>query len=94
MPADALRSLATTGTFDNCNFTVSTSAPDHLVERFGEVLLAMSYDDPIVRPLCDLEGLKRWGPGRTDGYDLLERAVDVSGFYDTAGVITASGYRY
>lgn len=93
VPADALRPLAATGPFDHCNFTVSTAASDHLVERFGELLLDMSYDDPAVRPLCDLEGLKRWEPGRTDGYDLLERAVDAFGFYDAAGAITASGYR-
>ena len=46
------------------------------VARFGELLLAMSYDDPAVRPLLDLEGLKQWLPGRTTGYALLERAVD------------------
>ena len=30
---------------------------------FGELLLAMSYADPDVRPLLDLEGLKEWLPG-------------------------------
>jgi hypothetical protein len=35
----------------------------------------MSYDDPAVRPLLDMEGLKAWLPGRTTGYTLLERAV-------------------
>jgi len=36
----------------------------------------MSYDDPTVRRLLDLEGLKKWLPGRVEGYALLERAVD------------------
>jgi hypothetical protein len=40
----------------------------------------MSYDDPAVRPLLDLEGLKVWKPGRTEGYALLERAVDRFGY--------------
>ena len=43
--------------------------------RFRELLLAMSYDDPAVRPLLDLEGLKVWLPGRTTGYTLLDRAL-------------------
>ena len=33
----------------------------------------MSYDDPEVRPLLDLEGLKAWRPGAPSGYAPLER---------------------
>ena len=39
-----------------------------LVKRFRELLLGMSYADAEVRPLLDLEGLKQWLPGRTEGY--------------------------
>jgi hypothetical protein len=42
----------------------------------------MSYDDPEVRPLLDLEGLKRWLPGRVEGYAQLDRAVDAFGVID------------
>jgi len=69
-----LRVLLQTGPYDHCNFTVLTDAPP--IARFRELLLAMSYDDPAVRPLLDMEGLKCWLPGRTTGYALLERAVD------------------
>ena len=31
--------------------------------RWSEALLAMSYDDPSVRNVMDLEGVKRWLPG-------------------------------
>ena len=41
-----------------------------------ELILGMSYDDPAVRPLLDLEGLKEWRPGRLSGYAQLNRAVD------------------
>jgi hypothetical protein len=58
------------------------------------VLLAMSWQDPGVRPLLELEGLRAWQPGRSSGYALLERAVDDEGFYDGSGAITAGGYRY
>jgi hypothetical protein len=42
----------------------------------------MSYGDPAVRPLLDMEGLKQWRPGRTSGYQQLERAVDRFGTID------------
>ena len=52
----------------------------------------MSYDDPVVRPLLELEGLKQWRPGRTSGYDQLEAAVDRLGFYGADGSILVEGY--
>jgi hypothetical protein len=42
----------------------------------------MSYEDPEVRPLLDMEGLKRWVPGRTQGYAQLDRAVDLFHYLD------------
>ncbi|HVV88390.1 MAG TPA: PhnD/SsuA/transferrin family substrate-binding protein [Kofleriaceae bacterium] len=75
-PAGAVQVIAQTGAYDHCNMTVLPHAPAAEVARFGELLLAMSFDDPAVRPLLELEGLKQWRPGRTSGYALLERAVD------------------
>jgi phosphonate transport system substrate-binding protein len=69
-----LRVVLQTAPYDHCNFTALTDTP--AIARFRELLLAMSYDDPVVRPLLDMEGLTRWLPGRTSGYALLERAVD------------------
>jgi ABC-type phosphate/phosphonate transport system substrate-binding protein len=80
LPSDATRILARTGSYDHCNFTVLDDAPNELIGRFVELLMAMSYDDPEVRPLLDLEGLKAWKPGRVSGYDLLNRAVDRFGY--------------
>ena len=94
LPAGATRVLTQTEPYDHCNFTVSPEAPSGLVSRFLELLLGMSYDDPLVRPLLDMEGLKVWREGRVQGYEALERAVDEAGFYDAAGNITIDGYRY
>jgi ABC-type phosphate/phosphonate transport system substrate-binding protein len=80
LPAGATRILARTAPYDHCNFTVLDGAPDERVQRFGELLLSMSYDDPATRPLMDLEGLKAWVPGRTSGYGQLERACDRFGW--------------
>jgi phosphonate transport system substrate-binding protein len=76
LPEGRARVLAQTAPYDHCNFTVLDGAPEGLVARFTELLLGMSYDDPAVRPLMDLEGLKAWKPGRTEGYAALERACD------------------
>jgi len=76
LPAGAARTLVHTEPFDHCNFTVLDDAPKAKVDRFVEILLAMSYEDPVVRPLLDLEGLKTWKVGRVSGYAALDRAVD------------------
>ncbi len=78
-PGSTVRILETPP-YDHCNFTVLDGADldralADRIARFAELLLAMSYDDPEVRGLLDLEGLKRWVPARTDGYRLLADAV-------------------
>ena len=94
LPAGQTTVIARTAPFDHCNFTVSPGAPDDLIQRFTALLLGMRWDDPAVRPLLELEGLRQWKTGRTTGYAALERAVDDEKFYDAAGHITASDYRY
>ncbi len=84
------RVLAQTDPYDHCNMTVVGDDPS--IDRFGELLLSMSFADPVVRPLLDLEGLTEWMPGRTSGYAALEAAVDDTGFYDAEGNVTADDY--
>ena len=93
LPAGSTRVLAQTAPFDHCNMTVSPGAPTSLTQRFKDLLLGMSYGDPSVRPLLDLEGLKAWCDGRTSGYTPLEGAVDSAHFYDQQGTVTARDYR-
>jgi phosphonate transport system substrate-binding protein len=81
--SSATRVLAQTPPFDHCNFTVLDGAPDQQIARFRELLLAMSYANEEVRPLFDLEGLKQWLPGRTQGYAQLAAAVDRFGTIDS-----------
>jgi ABC-type phosphate/phosphonate transport system substrate-binding protein len=83
IPSGATRVLAQTPPFDHCNMTVLEDAPPEQVARFRELLLGMSYADPAVRPLLDLEGLKRWLPGRVNGYAPLSAALDRFGTVDT-----------
>ncbi|MEZ5401889.1 MAG: PhnD/SsuA/transferrin family substrate-binding protein [Bryobacteraceae bacterium] len=84
LPAGAVRSIAQTPVFDHCNFTVLDDGPKEELARFRELLLGMSYADPQVRRLLDLEGLKQWLPGRTEGYALLATAADRDGYLEKA----------
>jgi ABC-type phosphate/phosphonate transport system substrate-binding protein len=94
LPSGATRILTQTAPYDHCNFTVLSNAPRESIDRFRESLFAMSYDDSQVRPLMDLEGLKAWRTGRTEGYRALDAAVDEMKFYDREGNITNPNYRY
>ena len=93
LPARATRVIAQTQPFDHCNMTVGPSAPREAIDPFRELLLGMSYADPELRQLFDLEGLKSWCDGRTSGYTPLEQAVDEFGFYDAQGNVVADDYR-
>lgn len=75
------RVLASTPLFDHCNFTVKAELPQERWQPFVDILLGMSFENPDVRTLMELEGLKQWLPARTTGYALLQRAVDRFRFY-------------
>jgi ABC-type phosphate/phosphonate transport system substrate-binding protein len=90
-PGD-VRVLTRTEPYDHCAMAVLDGVDDELVTRFVELLLSMSFDDPVVRPLLELEGLRAWRPGRTIGYDQLEAAVDRLHFYGADGSILVPGY--
>lgn len=82
LPPGSVRTIVTTPPYDHCNFTVLRDGMSASVERFRELLLGMSYENPDVRRLLDLEGLKRWLPGRTEGYALLSKAIERFGYVD------------
>ncbi len=62
-------------TYYHCNFTTLPSFDEDLAERWRQVLLAMSYDDPEMRHPMTLEGLRRWLPGDRSGYESLAQAL-------------------
>jgi ABC-type phosphate/phosphonate transport system substrate-binding protein len=87
------RIVAQTQPFDHCNMTIGPAVEPEVAERFGKLLLGMSYSDPELRQLFDLEGLTRWCDGRTAGYAPLESAVDAFDFYSRDGQVHAHDYR-
>jgi phosphonate transport system substrate-binding protein len=90
IPTGSVRTLARTARYYHCTMTVLDDVPDAVTDRFVELLLSMSFEDPDVRPLLEMEGLKEWRPGRTSGYQPLETAVDRLGFYAPDGSLLAA----
>ena len=72
LPSGSVRTLATTPAYDHCNFTVLEGCMTGPVERFVNCCSVCPMKIPQVRRLLDLEGLKRWLPGRAEGYRLLD----------------------
>jgi ABC-type phosphate/phosphonate transport system substrate-binding protein len=75
------RVLASTPPYDHCNFTVGEDLPEERSEAFVEVLAGITFHDPEVRTLMELESLKQWLPARTSGYAQLEKAAERFKFY-------------
>ena len=68
-----LRIFWTSHGYSHCNFTARTGLAPSLAERFTKAIQAMDYNDPRWKQVMNLEGLTRWIPGSTAGYDELER---------------------
>ncbi|THU01059.1 hypothetical protein E9531_09770 [Lampropedia puyangensis] len=94
LPAGATRILDSTGLYDHCIMSAAPGLDAAVSQRFGDLLLAMDWNDAPVRALLELEGLKQWQPARTEGFALLQRAATEQGFYDEQGRIVAKDYRY
>lgn len=71
--------LSTTPPFDHCVFTVKGDFPPDREKAFLRALFSMDYENPRHREMMDLEGLKRWEPGRATGFDLLASACETQG---------------
>jgi ABC-type phosphate/phosphonate transport system substrate-binding protein len=90
LPSGSVRVLGQTTPYDHCNLT---AGPGVDAKVFVDLLLSMAYADDQARALLDLEGLKKWLPGRTERYAALDAAVTATGFYREDGGIGAAGYR-
>jgi len=58
--------------YSHCNFTARAGLAAPLAQRFTKAIEAMDYNDPKWKQIMNLEGLTRWMPGSTEGYDELE----------------------
>ena len=77
----AYRIVATTDTFDHCVFTVLDRFDTGREQAFLDALFAMDYENPDHREMMDLEGLKKWEPGRTSGFGPLTTGCELTHFF-------------
>ncbi len=70
---DQLVAVWRSPSFSHCVFTAPVSFDRELGQRFTELMLAMSLEDPATANVLRLEGAKRWVAGSPDGFvDLVE----------------------
>jgi phosphonate transport system substrate-binding protein len=79
---DQFAILTTTEPYDHCVFTVRDDFDPSREKRWLDALYSMSYDEPSHRQMMDMEGLKKWEPGRTTGFGPLTRAVEMLRFFN------------
>ena len=81
VPEGALREVWSSPEYNHCMFTARPDLDPEHERRFADALAAMSYDNPVHRPILDAEGLQRWLPPHVDGYDALRQAAAEQGFF-------------
>lgn len=79
---DEYATLAVTDRYDHCVFGGREGLPAEAEQRWLKVLFSMSYDNPAHREMMDMEGLKKWLPGRTSGFAPLDDAVKAQRFFE------------
>jgi ABC-type phosphate/phosphonate transport system substrate-binding protein len=81
VPEGALREIWTSPAYNHCMFTARPDLDIEHERRFVEALSAMSFENPVHRPILEAEGLQRWLLPHLDGYDALRQAAAQQGFF-------------
>src|SRR5882724_5407783 len=82
VPEGGLREIWSSPAYNHCMFTARPGLDPERERRFADALSAMSYDNPVHRPILDAEGLQRWLPPHVDGYAVLRQAAAQQGFFE------------
>lgn len=67
--------------FDHCIFTGRPGMSKELFDEWHAVLHKMDYSNPDHREMMDMEGLKKWIPGRTSGFEQVTKADEYLHFF-------------
>ena len=89
VPEGALREIWSSPPYNHCMFTARPDLDRAQEDRFVQALLAMSYDNPVHRPILEAEGLQRWLTPHIDGYAALREAASQQGFFKQAAAKSA-----
>jgi phosphonate transport system substrate-binding protein len=82
LPEGGLSEIWSSPAYNHCMFTARPDLDAERERRFADALAAMSYDNPVHRPILEAEGLKRWLAPQVDGYAELRRAAARQGFFE------------
>jgi phosphonate transport system substrate-binding protein len=66
----------TSGDYSHCNFTTLGSLDAVHSDAWVANLMAMDWENPVHRPVLEMEGLREWVLPVMSGYDSLFEAVD------------------
>lgn len=80
--ANELVPLANTDLFDHCIFTGRPDFSPELFKNWEEVLHKMDYSNPDHKAMMDMEGLKKWVFGRTEGFAQITEANEYLKFFN------------
>jgi phosphonate transport system substrate-binding protein len=80
VPEGALTEIWASPPFNHCMFTARSDLDPALGQQFAKALFAMSYDNPIHRPVLEAEGLREWIAPQLDAYADLREASAQQGF--------------
>ena len=82
VPEGGLREVWSSPAYNHCMFTARPDLDPERERRFADALSAMSYDNPVHRPILDAEGLQRWLVPHLDGYAALRQAAAQQGLFN------------
>jgi ABC-type phosphate/phosphonate transport system substrate-binding protein len=80
VPEGALTEIWTSRPFNHCMFTARSDLDPSLQQQFAKALFAMSFDNPVHRPVLEAEGLRQWLAPQLDAYAELREASAQQGF--------------
>ena len=80
VPEGALTEIWSSPWFNHCMFTARSDLDPALEQAFAKALFAMSFDNPIHRPVLEAEGLREWIAPQLDAYASLRDASSQQGF--------------
>jgi ABC-type phosphate/phosphonate transport system substrate-binding protein len=89
VPEGALREIWSSPSYHHCMFTARPDLDREKEDRFVKALLAMSYHNPVHRPILEAEGLQRWLTPHIDGYAALREAASQQGLFEQAAAKSA-----
>ena len=86
VPEGALTEIWTSPPFNHCMFTARSDLDPAMERAFAKALFAMSFDNPIHRPVLEAEGLRQWIAPQLDAYASLRDALSQQGFLQRPAV--------